>query len=515
MYSLAQALTEVAVMKGQNPTKTLPVGSWKPDQPDYFNSGSTELLNVIPTASGCAPFAAFSADSDALDARPLGAAAASDTAGNGFVYAGDQTKLYSLVANVWTDVSGATYTTPADGSWEFALFNTTFLATNFSDAVQGITVATGNSFADHFTSTLKPTAYHIDVVRDFVVLGNTNDTTDGAVPNRRWWSAIGDPTDFDPAAATQCDYDDAPDIGWCQRVVGGVEYGVIVHERGIERMTYVGSPEVFRFDRIDRKRGTPIPQSVIAHGRAVFFISEEGFMVNFGTGESQSIGHWQVDKEFWNQYDTTWNSRLSTAIDPVNKVVMWSFVGSGATANDPSEIYMFNWAENRWAHTQVDHRLILRTLSQGTTLDGLDAAIGTDIDDSSLFPFSFDSRAYTGGAAKLAGFDTSNQYGFFDGDNLAATIDTEEYNFAPGRFSRVVNTWPLVDGGSPTVAIDYRVRQQDTKTAGSDVSIETMGNCPQNISSRYHTCQIKVPSATTWTHCMGVDVEYVPQGKFG
>ena len=34
---------------------------------------------------------------------------------------------------------------------------------------------------------LKPRARHVDVVREFLVLGNTNDTTDGAVPNRVWW----------------------------------------------------------------------------------------------------------------------------------------------------------------------------------------------------------------------------------------------------------------------------------------------------------------------------------------
>jgi hypothetical protein len=489
---------------------------WSPDAPDLNNPGATEALNVIPTRNGFKPVQAFANDSDALSARPLGAAAMTNDSGVVYVMAGDATKLYSLIGGTtWDDVSGATYTTPTDGNWEFTIYDNTILATNYADAVQSINAGVDTAFSDHITGTNKPKAKHIDVIRDFVVLGNTDDTTDGTKPNRVWWSGIGSAniTNFDPSQSTQSDFNDVADIGQVQRVVGGVEYGLVFFERGIERMTYTGTPEIFRFDRIDRKRGTPIPNSIIAHGRRVFFISEEGFMVTHGTGESEHIGHWAVDKQFWDQYVSSFKSRISAAVDPINKTVMWSFRGDGHTANDPSDIYIYSWADNRWSHVQVDHRLLLRTITQGTTLEGLDTLEGTNIDTD--VEFSLDSEAYKGGLSKIAGFDTSDRFGFFDGANLAATIDTVEVQCTPGRFSRITNSWPIVDGGAPTVAIDSRIRAMNSKTAGSDISMETNGSCPQNVSSRYHTAQFKMPAGQTWSHAQGVELEYIPEGTFG
>ncbi len=489
----------------------LPFDSWAPDRARLGSPGGLQALNVIPTVDGFAPFKAFSVKSDALSARAIGATAAQNASGVVSIYSGDRTKLYSLSVQVHTDVSkSGGYATAEDGNWEYALFGTTLLATNFDDPVQGVTVGAGNKFSDHITSTLKPKARHIDPVRNHIVLGNTNDATDGSVPERRWWSAINSTVDFQPNADTLCDFDDARDIGWCQRIVGGVEYGLAFHERGIERMTFVGSPEIFRFDRIDRKRGTPIPNSVIAHGRRVFFISEEGFMYNDGTGESVHIGHRYIDREFWNEFDLTFQARLSAAIDPLNKLVLWGWVGSGASNNEPSEIYAYSWVENRWSHIQINHEILVRSLSQGSSLDELDA-ISTSLD---TLPFSLDSRAYTGGDFVLAGYDTDHKYGFYDGSNLAATIDTTEVEFSQGRLTRIGNARPLVDGGSPTISIRHRNRQQDSVTVASAVSLTTLGQCPQNISARYASARMVVPAASTWSHAQGVQLEVRSEGRY-
>lgn len=492
--------------KGLPPTP-VPFGEWHPDISDYRNPGCTVANGVRPIVEGYGPMPALTTvSSNAMDAQVRGGGVASDSAGNTFIYSGDAAKLYSLVSNAFVDVSkGGGYTGAEDSEWEFALFGSTMVATNFSDAVQGITLG-ASAYSDLFTSTLKPKARHVDVVRDFLVLGNTNDSTDGAMPNRVWWSGINDATDMDPDAQTQSDYQDFPDGGWVQRVVGGVEFGLVLQERQIQRMTYAGSPLVFRFDAIDRRRGTPIPNSVVSNGRMTFFISEEGFFVNDGQ-RSQPIGHGKVDKTFWAQFDTQYISRVSTAVDPVNKLIMWAFPGTGNTAGAPNKIYFYNWADDRWSEADIDAHLLLRSLSQGYTLDGLDA-VSTDLD---ALGFSLDSRAWTGGEFTLAAFDQSDQYATFTGANVAATVETTEFDVG-GRRSLINNLRPLVDGGTVTCAVASKPRLLDTSTFGSAGSMNTNGDVPILSEGRYHKVRTSIAASGTWNKALGVDVKAAAVG---
>ena len=50
---------------------------------------------------------------------------------------------------------------------------------------------------------------------------------------------------MDPDAQTQSDSEDRPDAGWVQRIVGGVEYGLVFQQTAVTRMTYPGLPAVF------------------------------------------------------------------------------------------------------------------------------------------------------------------------------------------------------------------------------------------------------------------------------
>ena len=509
---LSQRLARIqGVMASQELSPvTIPFAGWQPDRADYANPGSTEALNVVPTPDGFRPLPDLVTQSDALTARCQGAAAAKDTSGNVSFYAGDVSKLYRLVGGAFQDASGATYTTAADDVWEFAQFGQTALATNYADAVQSVAVG-GATFADHFTSTLKPKARHIAVIRDNLFIGNTNDTENGVKPNRVQWSAINDSTDMDPSASTQADFQDIPDGGWIQKIVGGVEYGLIYQESSIKRAQYVGSPLIYQFDPIDRARGTPIPQSVIALGRMVFSIAEEGFMMCDGL-QNVPIGHGAVDRTFWAQFDLTNASRVSAAIDPINSVVMWAFPGSGNVGGSPNKLFFYNYKDQKWSEGEVDVQVLLRTFKQGYTLDGLDA-VGTDIDADPPFSFSFDSKYWTGGNIQLAAFDTSNKLAFFEGDNLAATLETSEFQpNARGR-SEITAVRPLIDGGTITAAIASRALLTATATFGSAASINTNGECTITSEGRYHRVRNSIAAGGTWTHAQGVVVNASKTGE--
>jgi hypothetical protein len=508
MVSLTQRLAGIQQQLARKSSQplTAPFGEWMPDLADFQNPGITEAKNVIPTADGYRPFPGLSAFSNALDNRSQGAGAGVDTAGTVTIYAGDEAKLYRLVGSTFTDASQpGGYATAGDGGWEFVQFGKTMIATNLQDAVQSVTVGQ-NTYADLITSSDKPKAQHIDIVREFIVLGNTNDATDGRKPNRVWWSGIGDATDFAPSASTQSDYQDIQTGGSIQRVIGGVDYGLIFLEREIHRMSYVGSPLVWRFDPIDRKRGTPIPGSVIGFGRFVFFISDEGFFLSDGS-QSIPIGQNKVDQFFWDQLDTVYFSRVSAAVDPVQKMVWWSFPGTGSSAGQPNKLLGYQWVDKRWAHVDLETQIIARLFERGYTLDTIDAVS----DDLDALPLSLDSAAWTGGGLEMVAFDTDKKMALFEGSNLEATLETTEFTLGPGR-SKLRSHRPLVDTSSVTVAVASRVRQADPASFGSAASLTPHGMAPARSEGRYHRDRLTIAAGATWTRAQGVEVIGAPTG---
>lgn len=482
----------------------IPFGPFAPDLPSYSNPGLTVARNVIPRGTSYGPLGALSNQATALTGQCYGAGTAVDTGHNTFVYAGDRTKLYSMVAAAPVDVSKAGgYALAIDGNWEFTQFGRNyFVATDYDDAVQYIAPG-GTIFADLIASSDKPKARHLGVVRQFLVLGNTNDATDGVQPSRVWWSAINTPTDFSPNAATQCDYEDLKIGGWVQRVVGNMEFGLIFQESQIVRMSYASPPVVWQFDAIDQRRGTPIPGSVVAHGRRVYFISDEGFFVTDGAGESVPIGQNLVDRYFWDQFDIAHRHRVTAAVDPVRKCVFWGFPGTGNTGGAPNLLLIYNWQDNKWSDAAVDHEILCAVFTQGYTLDQLDTVSST----LEALPYSLDSLAWTGGLSRLGAFDTSHRLSYFTGSNLAATLETGEVALAEGRRFLTRRIRPLVDGGTITAAVAGRDRLVDSASYGTAQAIETAGVVNLRAHARYQKFRTSIASAGSWTHAQGLEIE--------
>ena len=524
--SLASRLRNVRPSGTRSEPVPVDFGDWAPDLPDFTNPGALTCNNVLPAANSYIPARTLTdISTNALESASLGAITARDTDNNVYVYAGTTSKLYELLDNQWNDESKVGgYTTGAEESWEFVIWDREqrVIATNFSDPVQEIAIGGGGagSFADLITSTNKPKAKHIAVVRNFLVLGHTNDATDGVRSERVWWSAIGDSTDFDPDAATQSDFSDLDTGGWVQKVVGGAEYGVIFQESTIRRMEYEGSPIIFDLPAVERRRGTPIPNSVIGYGRFIFYISEEGFF-RFNGSASEPIGVNRVDKTFWRQFDLADKQKVSATIDVVNKLVCWAFpANGGGTDGNPNKIYCYKWDTPRWSEIDIDIELIFQSQNQGYTLDGLDA-VSTNID--TLTP-SLDSDVWKGGKIYSGAFTTDDKLASFDGDTLQATLDTREIQLSAGRASYVDSIRPLIEAdaasaGKPgDLGIQIQISGRDglegsvTFDAASLVNAEGLARtCNQ---SRYHRVRTIIPAGAGWNHAQGVIVNKSGRGRY-
>jgi hypothetical protein len=479
-------------------------GEYLPDLPVFNNPGATVAKNVMPSGNSYKSFPSLTVYSDALSAMCKGAVAGRDaTSGNSVNFAGDASKLYKMTAAAWSDVSkSGGYNAAVDERWFFTQFGNRVIACNISDPIQTYTIGSSSAFAD--LSASAPNARYISGLRNFLVGVNTQDSTDGYVPVRVRWCAFGDPTTWTVSATTQADFQDLDaSFGWCKQIVGG-EYGVVFQERAITRMTYVGSPIVFQFDRVEENQGTQAPGSVIKFGNYIAFLGLDGFRI-FDGSQSIPIGANKIDKTFFADVDTNYLHRICAAVDYTNQLLIWAYPGAGNTSGRCNKLVLYHYAPNATKHWSMvdalDIEFLYNSLAEGYTLEQLDS-FSASLDN---LPFSLDSRVWTGNNLLLSAFDANHKLNNFTGDALTGTIETQEAQITPMRRTNLLNVRPLIDGGDTvTVQIGTRNILSETVSYSSAASVNSIGECPVRSNAQYHRARVNISGG--FTHAQGIEV---------
>lgn len=471
-------------------TVRIPFNEWLPDQPAVAQS-MQDATNVVPIASGYAPFPLAVDYSNAASESLL-------TLGTGKfssiteLFAGSATKLYkfnSATLNL-DDVS------KVGGynclSWDFEQFGDVLLAANGIDKIQAWTVNTSTVFAD--LSATAPLAKYVAVVRDFVVAANLDL---GVNPNKVQWSNIADETNWTSGATSQSDYQLIPDGGNITGITGG-EFGIIFLERSIVRMSYIGSPFFFQFDTISRNLGCKYSGSVTQYGKTSYFLSADGFY----SCDGQSIvpiGNEKVDRYFYDNVDLNKADKITVAIDPIRKLVVWNY----PTVSNTRSLLIYNWQLQRWSQAETTVDYIASSASSGYTLDGLDAFGTLD-----TLPTSLDSPLWTGGSFLFAGV-SGTKIITFTGANSTANLITSDIE--QGFNSIVTLGRTQIDNGSASVAVASRKELDDTITFSTAVATSSEGRASLRSNGRYHRFEV-IPSGN-WTSAIGIDVDITPQGN--
>lgn len=486
----------------------IPFGEYTPDLAAFENPGLTDAHNVLPSTTVYLPVPSpVVFTTNGIDAQPQGAYSTRDVddAGTTHAFVGNATKIYEITnaGSAFTDVSRVGgYTTGADGWWEFAQWGGQVVATNFADAIQVKTLSGGN-FADLGGS--PPKARHLGVVGQFLVLGNISDPIDGFQTQRVHWSGINDITSWTASSTTQAGFNDLRnDSGYVQRIIGG-EYGIIFQERGITRMSYVGSPLVFQFDEVERTFGAFAAQSVIRVGNDVYYLADTGFFV-FDGNQSVPIGYDKIDKTFFNDLQLTYKDTITACVFPREKIICWLYPGAnGDPVGIGTRLLFFNYAPNstkRWSYCDATGYVILANLSAGYTLDGLDA-ISTNLDTGILF--SLDSPVWAGNIQNLGIIDADFKLEIFNGSAMTATIETGDAQLAPGQRTQVTLVRPYVDGsGTIQVQIGYRDALTTAVSYTTAAGVNSSGDIPVRSNGRYHRARVIVSGG--FNNMQGFDV---------
>ena len=472
-------------------TNRITFGEWLPDQPGVIGA-LTKAENVFPKAVGYGPFpnsVAFSGDaSEDLNS----VVAARDINGTTKVFAGGSTKLFLLDSADLSlgDISGTTYSSSND--WKFTQFGNSLIAANGAQKLQYYDLTTTDNFTDIDAGA--PTARFVTVVRDFVVTGWQPDNN-----NRVQWSGINDPTTWSSSGVTQSDFQDVPDGGQIQGVTGG-EFGLVLLERSIVRMSYVGTPFVFQFDNISRNLGCYEPNSVVQWQGVTYFLGDDGFYACDGQNVV-GIGAEKVDRFFFNDASEASFPEMSAAVDPIRNLVMWGYRNSG----DIYRILVYHVNTKRWSYIDTVINRLGSYSTPAITLEGIDT-YSASIDALTI---TLDSRFWQGGKLLLGGV-TGAQIVTFSGSDKTATIETSDLENT-GQASMITLARPMIDNGSASVGIASRNSLNDAVNFGSQNSPSAENRVGLRSYGRYH--RLRVIPTGNWTTAIGVDIEIQPAGN--
>ena len=475
---------------GSMATTRINFTEWMPDQPGVAGA-ITEAKNVYPVVNGYSPLPLEVEFSNAAS-EPLNNLFAAKKNNATYLFASGQTKLFRFNStdNDLDNVSkSGEYTTATGDRVYFIQFGNAVISANGSQKLQGWELASSTVFAD--VSAAAPAARYVTVVRDFVVAANTS-----SYPNRVYWSDLNDETNWTAGAGSQSDIQDISDGGDINGITGG-EFGLILAERAIIRMSYIGSPFFFQFDSIARNIGCISANSVGQYLSTTFFLSEDGFYSCDGQSVKQ-IGSEKIDKFFFRTANIKKLNEMSVAVEPLKKLVIWNYTDNF----EQKRQLIYNISLSRWSYAETTVNYINNIYTPSTSLESLDL-FGT-LDSLGV---SLDSLQWAGGALLLAGINNAKIVSF-SGQRKTASISTGDFSMQNAQ-SLVTLARPIVDNGSGNVSIASRLNLNDAITYSTPVAADAENRIGLRSSGRYH--RINTIPTGLWDFALAVDVDLAQQ----
>ena len=475
-------------------TQRIPFGEWMPDQPG-ITGALTDAKNCVSQAVGYGPFPQAVAFSAAASENLTSLFASKQPDGVTKLFAAGRTKIFTVSGVGAVTQVNTGYTTSASERFRFTQFGDVVIATDNSSKLQAWTLGTSTTFADLAASA--PVAKYVTVVRDFVVTANTFESSKQEQYRVRW-SGINDESTWTPTATNQADFQDIADGGQIMGIRGG-EFGLILLERGIQRMSYIGSPLIFQFDNISRNKGCMVSGSVAQYQGVTFFLSDDGFymcdgqqVIPIGT---EKIDRWFLDDVSENDYGT-----MSSAVDPSRKLILWNYKSKDGSR----KLIMYNFNTKKWTYADAGTDFISDASSSSSTLEEVDS-LSASID---ALETPLDSILFAGGKYFLGG-TLATKVITYTGTPMTARIHTGDIE--TGGQSVVTLARPQVDQGSATVAVASRRLLSENVTFGTAVAASDDNRVSLRGSGKYHRIEVN-PTGSRWKSAVAVDVDIAPMG---
>lgn len=465
-----------------------------PDQPAHLNGGLVTCDGVVPIANGYAPLPQFAAAPNGTLAGPAIGAVAYRVSIDVFVFAATNTNIYRYSSGGYTSVLSGMSTAQSSGI-RFAQYNTLMLATNGVDPVKKFDPIAPSSFSS--LGGTPPTGRYIAVVGGFVVLGYAAGDS-----LRVAWSDNGIPTTWSPGTG-EAGFYQMPTGGDITGLVGG-EYGLIFQENRVLRMVYTADDTIWQFQEISNDVGCIAPNSIATYDKTTYFLSNKGLMSTDGVSVT-AIGAEKVDRSFLARLGRSYIGAISAVVDPNNSL----YIIMLPSASPPTKAYIYNYLLGKWTTAAITTQLLFSALSQGVTLEDMDAIYG----NLDLIPISLDDPSFRSGYPLLLLFDSANRLGSLSGPPMRATFTDAQSELMQGMKARVRSIRLLTDAAVADVTIAGSNNLADGPTTTTYTTRQRSGVYKARENWAYTQLTVQIPAGTAFSFVQGYDIDAVAGGR--
>lgn len=518
-----------------------PLGQFLPDGADYKNPGLVMCNNVLALPNSYSPIRDLVGQGVFVYGDIRGAFRFDLPNGDQMVAVGTDTDLYVVRGDAVTP-SGLNLSLQPGEFWSFDQFNDSVFATSKRGGLFRLpSILTDNTFVAGLGA--PPRANAVNVVGDFLFLGNLVETGEIDAPYRVRWSAYNNPNyDWGTDIGRQSGFVDMPSrFGEVTAIYGG-SFDVIFQNHGISRIWYTGGPSVFAKEVIEDERGCPAPTSIARVGGFVYFLSHDGFCRTDGQGveviSSDKVWDW-----FSATRDKNDATRIQAAVNWSARSIIWSFNAYreqrdevSIDASDPNVLddetldingpsfdddgvqviysrqIIYNWGLDQWTTAEFDADWLVQSNVLGISIDRDDPTIEDD-SDLDIDSVSLDDDAFSAKGRTLAAF-RSNQFSYFEGDTLRATFETGDFQPKTGNRSFIRSVLPLVETSDRTLLASIAGRDYvgDGKTYGPNSAQGFLMFCPVISDARFHSVRVTIPEGTEWDKASGFQIDWEASG---
>lgn len=468
-----------------------------PFEPDKGETLSMVVADsVLPQAEGYGPFPSLYVPSTAtaLPAPPRGIASLVKNDGNWQAYGFTASAFYQLAANfAWGAAVASGYSCPTDYDWSILHYGSKLLFTNTTDGLKSYDVETPAGVSS-ITAAGSPA--WIFTIKNFVVGLNCLDST-GARNNRLIkTSALNDQTNWTTGGADYQPLADGGELLAGFDLKGGI--ALLLQQRALVLMDFNDNTngQQFGLAKVADGKGAVHARSCVSFDGVVFYLATDGFYM-FSVGGTEPIGAEKINRWFLDRVDQAHFELVRGAIDPLNKMVWWSYKRSLDSSTLVQEVLVgFDWQLRRWVTATEQTSGLTRLATVGVTYD---AASGT-YDSQTL---TYDDRFWQGTEPLFGALDENYQFGLFTGTNAAATLTSHVRN---SPVTGIIN-WatPIDDCATGTLEIGTKDTLDGTVTFSSSGSKVRNGATPQRARGMNTQFRRNFPAGATWSYARGVD----------
>ncbi len=474
-------------------TPNVPLLSWTPDADPTIPGVMVDVENMLPTTRGYAP------DYELTDSGYAVGTLASRCYGANFVqfalatpvtFVGTDSAVFVTWGGTLTDLSRATpYTTinyPYEG-WRFAAFGDVALCVSLLNQLQETSNPHGGT--DFANVSGAPSAGTMCVQSNFVMLGRFGG---GSWPyGDGWWcSAQEDHTDWTPDVATQCVQGRLLQTpGSIVRLVAFGNYVIAFKQGSMLRGTYIGAPQVWRWDVISTSVGLFGHDAVCDAEGVLYWLAEDGFY-RFAGGAPQRIASapWR-----WFQaslYDALNLSNVQCHWDPARRAVRWYYMNDATATLNAGLAY--HPETDRWGRFTKTIEWATNSYYEYCGLDVAGETSNRVLNAAVVVDSSHALQCYAGDDIANSSFTTGDI-----GDDEAVT----------GNFSARVR---FVQAPASSSATHYhRMVLSDALTTGTTTT-RSDGKYDLAAASRWHRLKF---SQTGMCEPIGFSVDVKPAGR--